>query len=202
MADLGTLAAQGTPLASELGSSAGALGREFTQLTPFATAARNALIDLGASAARSQGPLVATVPLAPRLDRLGTQAAPAATLLDRLTASLDRTGAIRQLMAVLFYGTAATNGFDSLGHYVRDELLVSDCTGYATSPVPGCSARFPRGGASAARDASTATAIATSPATGPATAAASTAATATANPPPTAAAPLHALLDYLIGPQR
>ena len=45
-------------------------------------------------------------------------------------------------MALLFYGTSAANGFDSLGHYVRDQLLVSDCTGYATSPVPGCSARF------------------------------------------------------------
>ena len=48
-------------------------------------------------------------------------------------------------MAVLFNGTNAANGFDSLGHYVRDELLVSDCTGYAISPVPGCSAQVPQG---------------------------------------------------------
>jgi ABC-type transporter Mla subunit MlaD len=156
MVDLGTLADQGAPLASELGTSAAALGRQFAELTPFATAARKSLIDLGASAAHSQGPLVASVPLARRLDRLGQQAAPAGRLLDRLTSSLDRTGAIGQLMAVLFYGATASNGFDSLGHYVRDELLVSDCTGYATSPVPGCSARFPRG--SAAADVASATA--------------------------------------------
>ena len=54
MADLGTLADQGTPLASSLGQSAAALGREFQQLTPFASAARTSLINLGNSAQKSQ----------------------------------------------------------------------------------------------------------------------------------------------------
>ena len=45
--DLGTLADQGTPLASELNTSASAVGREFTELTPFAKAARTSLIALG-----------------------------------------------------------------------------------------------------------------------------------------------------------
>ncbi len=153
MADLGTLADQGTPLASELNTSASAVGREFTELTPFAKAARTSLIALGNAAAKSQAPLIATLPLDRRLRRLGNQTAPAATLLDRLTASLNKSGAIGQLMALLFYGTSAANGFDSLGHYVRDELLVSDCTGYATSPIPSCSANFVKGGsASAASD--------------------------------------------------
>ena len=142
MADLGTLADQGTPLASDLGQSASALGREFQELTPFASAARTALINLGAGAQQSQAPLVATIPLAKQLDQLGTQAVPSATELATLTSSLDKTGAINQLMAVLFNGTNAANGFDSLGHYVRDELLVSSCTGYTVSPIPGCSARF------------------------------------------------------------
>jgi ABC-type transporter Mla subunit MlaD len=153
MVDLGTLADQGTPVASELNASASALGREFTELTPFAKAARTSLIALGSAAAKSQGPLIATLPLDRRLQRFGNQAAPAATLLDRLTASLNKSGAIGQLMALLFYGTTAGNGFDSLGHYVRDELLVSNCTGYALSPVPGCSANFAHGAsASAASD--------------------------------------------------
>jgi phospholipid/cholesterol/gamma-HCH transport system substrate-binding protein len=155
MVDLGTLADQGTPVASELNASASALGREFTELTPFAKAARTSLIALGDAAAKSQGPLLATLPLDRRLQRLGNQTAPAATLLDRLTASLNKSGAIGQLMALLFYGTNAANGFDSLGHYVRDELLVSNCTGYALSPVTGCSANFANGAsASAASDVS------------------------------------------------
>ena len=76
MADLGTLSDQGTPLASDLGQSAAALGREFKELTPFAGAARTALINLGASAQQSQGPLVATIPLAKQLNQLGTPGAP------------------------------------------------------------------------------------------------------------------------------
>jgi phospholipid/cholesterol/gamma-HCH transport system substrate-binding protein len=155
MVDLGTLADQGTPVASDLNASASALGREFTELTPFAKAARTSLIALGNAAAQSQAPLVATLPLARQLNQLGTQAEPAATLLDRLTASLDKSGAIGQLMALLFYGTNAANGFDNLGHYVRDQLFVSDCTGYATSPVPGCSANFPKGSSASAASVAT-----------------------------------------------
>jgi ABC-type transporter Mla subunit MlaD len=146
MADLGTLADQGTPLMTSLGQSASALGREFTNLTPFATEARSALINLGAAAAKSQPALVATMPLAQRLLKLGNASLPTGNSLDRLTSSLDRTGAIQQLMGLLFYGTAASNGFDSIGHYVRDEVLVGSCTGYATSPVPGCSANFQHSG--------------------------------------------------------
>src|SRR5689334_8899946 len=54
MIDLGTLADQGTPVASDLNASASALGREFTELTPFANAARTSLIALGNAAAQSQ----------------------------------------------------------------------------------------------------------------------------------------------------
>ena len=195
MADLGTLADQGTPLASDLKTSASALGREFTELTPFANVARTSLTQLGAAAAQSQGPLVGTIPLAKQLDALGTQAAPAAAALDRLTASLSKTGAIGQLMALLFYGTSATNGFDSLGHYVRDELLVSDCTGYATSPVPGCSANFTKG-SSAAADAQ----AAADPQPASEAHSASNGQNATKSGLATTGVPLERLLNYLIGP--
>jgi phospholipid/cholesterol/gamma-HCH transport system substrate-binding protein len=75
---------------------------------------------------------------------------PTAASLNTLTASLDKTGAIEQLMALLFNGTSATNGFDSSGHYVRVQPLVGDCTGYAVTPVGGCSANFGSAPASAA----------------------------------------------------
>jgi ABC-type transporter Mla subunit MlaD len=209
MADLGKLAEQGTPLASQLGTSAAALGRQFQELTPFAKVARTSLIDLGSAAAKAQGPLVATLPLAQRLDRLGTEAAPAAATLDRLTASLDKSGAIQQLMAVLFYGASAANGFDSLGHYVRDELLVSDCTGYTITPVPGCSARFSHAGAAADAGAgppSGAAAEARAATAGTGAAGRSVlnraAANAGASIARASAAPLQQLLGYLIGSGR
>jgi ABC-type transporter Mla subunit MlaD len=199
MVDLGTLADQGTPLASELGTSAQALGREFTELTPFAKAARTALIDLGTTAQQSQGSLVATIPLAQRFTRLGNQLAPAATELDQLTSSLNTTGAVGQLMAVLFNGTTAANGFDSLGHYVRDELLVSDCTGFATSPVAGCSGRF-AGAPTTAADATTAATPTRAAATTPADKSILAAATAGASVARSTSGSFQRLLDYLIGP--
>ncbi|MGI8713586.1 MAG: MlaD family protein [Solirubrobacteraceae bacterium] len=142
MADLGTLADQGTPVMTELGQSAAAVGRQFANLTPFASAARTALINLGASAAQSQPYLVQSLPLAQRLNRLGTAAVPTASSLQRLLVSLRSTGGIQQLMSLLFQGAAATNGFNSLGHYTRAEPLTSSCTGYAPTTVPGCSANF------------------------------------------------------------
>jgi hypothetical protein len=45
-------------------------------------------------------------------------------------------------MSLLFNGAVAGNGFNSLGHYLRAEPLVSSCTSYATIPVAGCSSNF------------------------------------------------------------
>jgi ABC-type transporter Mla subunit MlaD len=151
MVDLGQLADQGTPLLRELGQSASAVAQEFENLTPFANVARPALIALGNSSQQSQPALVASEPLARKLESLGQQALPSATLLDRLTASLENTGAIEQLMSLLFNGANAGNGFDSFGHYVRTESLVlGDCVPYSTIPQPGCSAKFTHGAGSAA----------------------------------------------------
>jgi ABC-type transporter Mla subunit MlaD len=154
MVSLGRLAQQGTPVMNSLGQSASALGREFQNLAPFARAARPSLIALGKSSAQSTPLLEATLPLAQRLRQLGVQANPAATSLQRLLDSLNTTGAIEQLMSVLFYGTSATNGFDSSGHYVRAEPLVGGCTAYVKTPSAGCSANFTngRGGVPAAAD--------------------------------------------------
>jgi ABC-type transporter Mla subunit MlaD len=150
MADLGQLADQGTPLMSSLSASAQGLNEEFTNLTPFASAARSALIELGNAAQRSQHSLVGSEPLARRLLSLGRAAQPSSHLLSRLTTSLNQTGAIQQLMGVLFHGTEATNGFNQDGHYVRTNILTGSCTGFARTPTAGCSANFAKSKASAA----------------------------------------------------
>jgi phospholipid/cholesterol/gamma-HCH transport system substrate-binding protein len=150
MADLGSLAGQGTPLLTELGKSATSLGQQFANLTPFAAKARTALINLGSAAQKSQPALVATLPLARRLQGLGNAGAPTAGNLQKLTASLDSSGGIEQLMKLLFNGAVASNGFNSLGHFVRSEPLVSSCTNYVVVAVPGCSANFTRASAASA----------------------------------------------------
>lgn len=154
MADLGTLSQQGTPVMNELGGSAPALGRQFAQLTPFARSARTALIDLGNAAQKAQPALVSSQPLADRLLRVGNRARPVSRSLDALLTSLNTTGGIEQLMNVLYQGTSAGNGFDSLGHYVRVDPITGSCTHYVRSPGLTCSANFTNGHATSASAAS------------------------------------------------
>ena len=161
MRDLGSLATQGTPLMANLSQSAAALDRQFKVLVPFARRGRPALIALGNAAQLSRPKLLASTPLARRLDALGTQAAPAASNLDKLLSSLDRTGAIEQLMGLLFNGVSATNAFDASGHFVRIGALVGDCTAYALKPVGGCSAKFTATTPAAAADLRTTGAVST-----------------------------------------
>jgi ABC-type transporter Mla subunit MlaD len=153
MAELGQLADQGTPLMATLGQSAAPVSRELADLTPFANAARTALLELGAAAESSRQDLVNTVPLVRQLQQLGNTTLAPADSLAKLTASLDSTGGIEQLMALLFYGAGATNGFDSAGHYVRTAAIFGSCTAYARTPVLGCSANFAHGATAAAASA-------------------------------------------------
>jgi len=142
MSDLAGLADQATPVLNSLSRSAPALAKQYEELAPFAGVARKSLIALGSAAQQQEPALIATIPLAKRLLRLGNAGVPSFTSLDKLTSSLDRTGAIEDLMTLLFNGTNAVNGFDSAGHYIRTEALVGSCTGYAKITVPGCSANF------------------------------------------------------------
>lgn len=195
MKDLGSLADQGTPLFNSVSDSAAAQSQQFRELAPFAGVARRSLIALGNAAVQQQPALIATIPLAKRLLKLGNAGVPSFNALDRLTSSLDRTGGIEQLMAVLFYGTTVANPFDSAGHFIRTEALIGSCTGYAKTPVGGCSANFTQSGKAAAASASPAAASA------PPTVASAHAAVASAAPAP-ARAPLEGLLHYLIGSGR
>jgi hypothetical protein len=142
MVDLGTLADQGTPLFNSLAQSGPDVARQYENLIPFAAEARKSLIALGASSAAQQPLLLQTFPFANRVLRLGTASLPTNKLLDQLTASLDQTGGIEDLMRVAFFGPSATNGFDQGGHFIRTEALVGACTGFTQLVIGGCSANF------------------------------------------------------------
>jgi phospholipid/cholesterol/gamma-HCH transport system substrate-binding protein len=190
LTQLGHLADQGTPLMSSLAQSASALGRQFQNLAPFATVGRPALIALGHYSALSQPNLVGTLPLAKQLLKLGQTAQSPATNLKKLLQSLNNTGAIEQLMNLLFYGVSAANGFDKYGHYVRTEPQVGQCTAYKKTPISDCLATWNAPGAGSA-DAPHGPVIADA-----ASAAAAHAARATSVTRPQAIA---SLLQYLIG---
>jgi virulence factor Mce-like protein len=144
MANLDRLATSGTPDLKALGSSAGSLNTAFKELVPFANKSKTALQNLATAAQKSQGYLEASLPLVREVREVAASANPPAQLLNKLSASLQHSGAIQQLMGLLFYAAGADNGYDADGHYVRIAPVLSGCTGYARNRgnYSVCSANF------------------------------------------------------------
>lgn len=144
MADLDGFASQAAPVFRDLNAAAPQLSRVFQRLGPFSQSAQPSLLSLGDALERGRPALIRSRPLIRDLGRLGRDSRPVAVNLDRLTASLDRTGGIERLMDFVFYSTLAINGFDSVSHYLRAGLLVNTCSGFATQQAVGCNATFTR----------------------------------------------------------
>jgi ABC-type transporter Mla subunit MlaD len=153
MADLGAFANQAAPVFSDLRAAGPDVSRLIRAQKPFADAALPAFASLGDALERGRPALINAHPVVRDLRRLGRDSAPTSQNLDRLTASLDRTGGLERLMDLTFYSTASINGFDDVGHYLRSALIVNVCTDYVAIPTGGCSARFEGSSASAAEGA-------------------------------------------------
>jgi virulence factor Mce-like protein len=151
MAELEGLADQGTPLLDDLGAAAPDLGRLIEAQGTLADASRVAFPSLGDALERGRPALVRARPLVRDLGRLGEELAPTSVDLDELTRSLDETGAVERINDFLYYLALSTNGFDSLGHYLRAGLVTNTCTEYALlSAGAACTSNFTTTFASAA----------------------------------------------------
>ena len=142
MADLDGFASQAAPVFRDLNAAGPALSRVFQRLGPLSQAAQPSLLSLGDALETGRPALIRARPLIQDLGKLGRDAKPVATNLDKLTASLDRTGGIERLMDLIFFSTLSINGFDSVSHYLRAGLLVNTCSGFATQQAVGCNATF------------------------------------------------------------
>ena len=142
MADLEDFTDQGTPLLTDLNAAAPALGRLIEAQGTLADASRDAFPSLGDALERGRPALVGARPLIRDLGRLGRQTAPVAVDLDELTRSLEETDSLERLNDVFYSGALATNGFDSLGHYLRTALITNVCSTYAVEFSSGCAATF------------------------------------------------------------
>jgi ABC-type transporter Mla subunit MlaD len=151
MADLEGFADQATPVFTDLGKAAPGVNRLVTQLGPFSSAATPAIKSLGEATRRGRPALVKARPLVQDLRRFGRDFRPVSQNLDDLTRSLDKTGGLERILDYLFFQNTAVNGFDSIGHYLRAELLVNLCTAYATTPAAGCNSRFADSAAAATK---------------------------------------------------
>ncbi len=137
MADLDKVAVQGTPLLRDFGTAAPQMGRLIRGLGTFSTAANESFPSLGDALEQGRPALIRARPLIQQLGALGREAKPAVANLDKLTASLKDTQGIQRINDFLYYLTLSTNGFDSLGHYLRAGLVATaTCSNRAVDPAP------------------------------------------------------------------
>jgi len=148
MVSLGNLADASTPVLTDLGANAPAINSMVERLGPFSSAAMPAVDALGEATKTGTPAVIAAQPVVADLAGLAKAVRPVAVTLAGLLVSLRDTGGIERLMDYIFYQAAAINGFDSVGHYLRAELLVNQCATYAIEPLAGCSANFPVSSAS------------------------------------------------------
>ncbi len=142
MADLGGFAGDAAPVARGLNLAGNDVSRLIQQLGPFSRASTTALTSLGDTADVGRPALIRTRPLIRDLAAFGRDARPLSTDLDKVTASIDKTGGIDRLLDFVFFGVTAINGYDDIGHYLRAALLVNLCSTYAITPAAGCNANY------------------------------------------------------------
>jgi virulence factor Mce-like protein len=136
MADLDKVAVQGTPLLRDLGEAAPQMGRLIKGLGTFSEASNEALPSLGDALETGRPDVIRARPLIRQLNALGKEAKPAVSDLDKLTASLKDTQGVQRINDFLYYLTLATNGYDSLGHYLRAGLVATaTCSNRAFEPA-------------------------------------------------------------------
>jgi phospholipid/cholesterol/gamma-HCH transport system substrate-binding protein len=150
MERLGGLADQMTPVLTDLNSAAPQINQFIKQLGPFSAAGTPALTSLGDAAVVGDQALIKAKPIVGDLRDFATQAKPTVQNLDALLTSLKATGGIERLMDFLYFSAASTNGYDSLGHYLRAVFVLTSCTTYSIERTPGCSANFEKPVATAA----------------------------------------------------
>ncbi|MFL5908140.1 MAG: MlaD family protein [Solirubrobacterales bacterium] len=142
MAKLKDFADQGAPLFADLKLSGKNISKATQDLAPFARAGIPALQTLG-SAAQSAGPkLVASDGLLSDLAATGQAAVPVGNNLSSLLDTFTKTGGFQNLADFIYYTSGATNGFDSFGHFLRTNVLVTNCITVSSVILQGCEGFF------------------------------------------------------------
>ncbi|MSO41437.1 MAG: MCE family protein [Solirubrobacterales bacterium] len=142
MVKLQSFTDEAQPVFADLGAAAPDLATATQKLVPFARAGTPALTSLG-DAAQAAGPkLVAADPLVVDLRDLGEQTTPVAKNLKRLLNTFELTGGYENLLTTIRNAGTASSAYDSFGHFVRVNPLISNCINWAISALSGCVANF------------------------------------------------------------
>jgi phospholipid/cholesterol/gamma-HCH transport system substrate-binding protein len=132
----------GLPLTRDLREAAPPLTSAALELARFAPPATAAMQSLGDAAENSGPQIAASDPVIRQISKLARTTGPGAKALRTLFRSLRRSGGVDQLMAFIFNAANGFNGFDEFGHFMRAQLLVTNCVDYVINPITGCSAKF------------------------------------------------------------
>ena len=150
MVRLGSLSDQMTPLLTDLHSVAPQVNQVIERTGPFAKAAIPSFESLGEAAKTGIPAVTDARPVIGDLRQLANAVRPVGATAADVLESFQKTQGIERLMDYIFYQTTAINGFDALGHYLRAELIVNQCTNYSIRPLTGCSSNFTQSDAAAA----------------------------------------------------
>jgi ABC-type transporter Mla subunit MlaD len=214
-----------TPVFTDLGKAAPSFTEATRELAPFSAASTVSLKSLGATGEIAGPTLRAADPVVIKTRDLAQSGASPTTKLAKFLFSVEERKGWNRLVSLIYNGTAATNGFDKYGHFLRSLVTLTNCPEYEIRESSSCSAKFtgPNAGASAISETDLARVLEEERATeGGGTFARSAAPSATVAPstesPPSASNPAlgegrrlgaratlpaprrRALLDYLLGP--
>jgi ABC-type transporter Mla subunit MlaD len=140
--DLAALADDAQPVARDLRTAADPVRRLFGDLGPLTDAAGPTLKALNELSATGRHAIRSTTPVARMLLPIARRLPEVSKLARLLNESLRDRGAIEGLVQFVYYGSAATARFDVTSHILPSYQIAGTCQVYATTPAPGCSARY------------------------------------------------------------
>jgi ABC-type transporter Mla subunit MlaD len=146
----GQFSEQSIPVFANLNTAAPGLNEAFEHLPAFLDGTTQFFESLGKTGKQIGPELVGTEPLLNHLQTLGAATKPFASSLSELLTSVRSTGGLERVLDFVFLGTNASNGYNSLGHFLRAVVVAKNCNGYKVEPQLGCSANFASGAAAQA----------------------------------------------------
>jgi virulence factor Mce-like protein len=145
LAQLDSIATQGTPLLQQLRVSAPSLDRVAKDLGPFAAVAKPALSKLSVALGKAIPAIHQSTPLLRAVSSYSTRSKANTALAANLFANLQRHGFSESFLSVVYFTATSLARFDGTSHILPLYVLAPQngaCGQYATKPVPGCSAHY------------------------------------------------------------
>jgi ABC-type transporter Mla subunit MlaD len=145
LAQLDTVAKDGTPLLHQLQAAAPVLGQVSRDLKPFVAAANPGLAKISVALRKAIPALHQSLPLLGHLERYTHRSLASTELSAQLYKNLQRHGFVEEFLSVAYYVATSLARFDSTSHLLPLLLMAPNngkCGRYATKPVPGCGAHY------------------------------------------------------------